>query len=87
MAMHENSLANLRPAMKGEVRNPTGANGSEKSREREVAFMRTLNALDELEDGKLRQEALEALARQVIDRGLQGDSRVLCRLLERMWPI
>ena len=74
-------------AQKGEVRNPKGENGSEKSREREAAFMRTLNLLGELEDEKLRQEALEALARQVIDRGLQGDSRVLCRLLDRLWPI
>ncbi len=85
--MHANSLANLRPARKGEVRNPTGANGSEKSRERESAFMRTLNALDELEDEKLRQEAIEALAHLVIDRAIQGDSRVLCRLVDRMWPV
>jgi hypothetical protein len=30
--MHPNSLANLRPAKKGEVRNPRGANGWEKLR-------------------------------------------------------
>jgi len=69
------------------VRNPTGANGSEKSREREALFARPLDALDELEDKELRQEALTAIARLVIDQGLQGDSRVICRLVERMWPL
>ena len=87
MAIHPNSLANLRPAKKGEVRNPRGENGATKSREREALILRTLNTLEELHDEELRQGALEAVARQVIDRGLQGDSRVLCRLLERLWPV
>ena len=85
--MHPNSFANLRPAKKGEVRNPKGENGSTKSRQREALFARTLDALDELEDEDLRQEALEAVAHLVINRALQGDSRVLCRLLDRLWPI
>ena len=60
MAIHPNSLDNLRPAQKGEVRNPTGENGSTKSWQREMLIFRTLNALDELEDEELRQEALES---------------------------
>ena len=87
MAIHPNSIANLRPAQKGEVRNPKGANGSTKSWQREILLLRTLNALDELEDEDLREEALQAIALLVIDRALQGDSRVLCRLLDRLWPI
>ena len=49
--------------------------------------VRALNALDELEDEKLRQAALETIAELVIDRAIQGDSRVLCRLVDRLWPI
>ncbi len=58
MAIHPNSLANLRPAKKGEVRNPKGENGSTKSWQREILLLRTLSALDELEDEEPRQKAL-----------------------------
>ena len=87
MAVHANSLRNLRPAQKGEVRNPKGENGSTKSWQREILLLRTLDALDELHDEDLRQQALETIAWLVIDRALQGDSRVLCRLVDRLWPI
>ena len=50
-------------------------------------LLRTLSALDELEDEKLREEALQTIAQLVINRAIQGDSRVLCRLVDRLWPI
>ena len=87
MALHPNSLANLKPARKGEVRNPSGANGATKSRERELLLVRSIDALDELDDEELRQQAMKAIACAIIERALQGDTRVLCRLLDRMWPV
>ena len=79
MAIHPNSLANLRSAKKGEVLNPKGENGATKSREREALILRTLNSLEELEDEELRQEALEAVTHLVTDRALQGGSRSILR--------
>ncbi len=69
------------------MRNPKGENGSTKSWQREILLLRTLSALDELQDEELRQEALQAIAQLVINRAIQGDSRVLCRLVDRLWPI
>ena len=60
MAVHPNSLANLRPAQKGEVRNPKGENGATKSWQREILLLRTLD--------ELRQKALTTIARLVINR-------------------
>ena len=49
---------------------PKGENGSTKSWQREILLLRTLSALDELEDEDLRQEALQAIALLVINRAI-----------------
>lgn len=89
MPVHPNSLRNLRPWKLGETGNSEGVNGSIKSRRREALLWRTVNALDQLEDEDLRQKALRAIARLVIDGAMDGvkrDGRVLLAFLKRVWP-
>jgi uncharacterized protein HemY len=83
--------ANLRPPWrKGQSGNPTGINQWTKSRERYRAVMRALDALEELEEGDLRDHALRRLAQLILRGGLDDaarDARVLARLLGWLDPI
>ena len=79
-------LANLRPARPGEVRNPEGRNQWTADRERRERFHAVCSALNRCEDADLEQPLKAALARQVVDGAIEGDSRLLCQLLDYLMP-
>lgn len=82
MAVHPNSLANLRPAMRGEVRKPAGANQYSLSLERNYRLDATCRALLECEDPDLKQQLLGRVAQDVVAGAIAGDRRLLARLLD-----
>ena len=79
-------LANLRPARPGEVRNPEGRNQWTAERERRERFRAVCRALNRCEDADLEQPLKAALARQVVDGAIAGDSRLLSQLLDYLMP-
>ncbi len=82
--MHPNSLANLRPGRKGEIRNPAGRNQWAADRERRERFQAICRALNRCADEELEQRLIESLARQVIEGALYGDPRLLLQIVERI---
>ena len=62
VAVHPNSLRNLRPCPKGEVRNPKGINGATKDRERREMLWALCQAYRNAPP-ELQQQASEMLAR------------------------
>ncbi len=81
MAVHPNSLANLRPAKAGEVRNPTGVNQYSLDHQRLQRFDVTCQALIECMDPELREHLAERIARDVIAGAVSEDRQLLTRLL------
>ena len=82
--MHEKSLANLRPARKGEIRNASGRNQWTADRERRERFQAICRALNRCADPDLEQRLVESLARQMIEGALLGDPRLLLQIVERI---
>jgi hypothetical protein len=89
MPVHPNSLKNLRPWKTGQSGNREGENGATKSRARFAALIRTLDALDGIEDPELRQSSIERVMKLVSDGALdcaRRDSRVVISLLNYLNP-
>jgi len=80
-------LAALRPARKGERRNPEGRNQATKEREAWSLALALVRAIDAAPTEERRAELLERLLRQALDAGLAGDRRVAHRLLAHLWPV
>lgn len=82
MPVHPNSLSNLRPARRGEIRNPRGNNQYTADRVFRERFEAVCCALTECEDHALREALLRELAVAILDGALRGDwrlTRALCR--------
>ena len=81
MAIHPNSLANLRPAAPGEARNPEGRNGATYRKEAE----RLLDEmLAELKDGRIRAEAIIDRVLTEAEKGRPWAARLI---FERALPV
>ena len=85
--MHPNSLANLRPGRKGEIRNPEGRNQWTGDRERRERFRAACRALNSCQSEELEQQLIEALALQVIQGALSRDTRLLVQILDHIWSL
>ena len=80
MAVHPNSLANLKPARRGDVRNPRGINGYTKDRNLKDRYAATCETLLTCDDEVQRAALMEAVVRDAVDGAIGGDSRLLLRL-------
>ena len=74
---HPNSLANLRPARRGEVRNPRGINGYTRNRHHREKFEAVCIALADCEDIELQQQLIRQLVVETLNGAVRGDSRLL----------
>ena len=61
MAVHLNSLANLRPARRGDVRNPAGVNGYTKDNTLADRYAATCQSLLTCEDEEQRAALMEGI--------------------------
>ncbi len=86
MPIRPNSLANLKPARRGDVRNPTGRNQYSKDRERRQAFRAICKAIDEGPE-EVCEAILGKLAALVCEGAIAGEKRLLLALLDREWPV
>ena len=80
MAVHPNNLANLRPARRGEVRNPHGINGYTRDAARRAKFEAVCLALDACEDPAEGQRLLHRIADDILNGAVAGDRRLLYRV-------
>ena len=80
MAVHANSLANLRPARRGDVRNPLGINGVTKDAARRAKFAAVCLALEACEDQEHGERLLGRIFEDIFDGAIAGDSLLLRRL-------
>ena len=78
--MHPNSLANLRPARRGDVRNPSGVNGYTKDAARRAKFEAVCLALEACDDPDEGQRLLGRIADDILNGAVAGDSRLLYRV-------
>ena len=86
LPIRPNSLANLKPARRGDVRNPTGRNQHSKDRERRQGFRAICKAIDEGSE-EVGEEILGKLAALVCEGAIAGEKRLLLPLLDREWPV
>ena len=87
MAVHPNSLANLRPARRGDVRNPRGVNGYTRDNTLANRYAATCQTLLTCENEEQRATLMEAIVRDVFDGAIRGDSRLLLRLVRFLLPL
>ena len=87
MAVHPNSLANLRPARAGDVRNPNGVNRYTKDRTLKARYEATCIALMECEDEDQRQALIHEIVGGAVDGAIRGDSLLLFFLVRRLWNV
>ena len=87
MAVHPNSLANLKPARRGDVRNPAGVNGYTKDNTLADRYAATRQTLLTCANEEQRAELMEAIVRDVFDGAIRGDSRLLLRLVRYFLPL
>ena len=78
--LHPNSLANLKPARRGDVRNPRGVNGVTKDAARRAKFAAVCLALEACEDPDEGQRLLHHITEDILDGAVAGDSRLLLRV-------
>ena len=81
MAIHPNSLANLKPARSGEVRNPLGTNQYSLSAEQLCRLDATCQPLLECHNPELRQQLLERVARDIVGGAISGDRQLQARII------
>ena len=80
MAVHPNSLANLRPARRGDVRNPRGVNGVTKDAARRAKFTAVCLALEACEDQEQAERLLGRIFEDIFDGAIAGDTLLLRKL-------
>lgn len=83
---HPNSLAALKPARKGEVRNPEGINGSTREREAWRIAAALAEAIANERDPERRAELMERLVERWFNGAIGGDHRLLYRLFDWLMP-
>ncbi len=79
MAIHPNSLANLKPAKRGEVRNPRGVNGYTRDAARNVRFQAVCYALEFAEfvrEVRVTRLGASQLPFSLLDRSDQERSQI-----------
>ena len=81
------SLANLRHIKPGEVLNPEGRNGVTKDREGWQIAVALVRAIQVEPDEERYREMLRELVRHCLDAGLAGNPRVVCHLIQHLWPV
>ena len=86
MAVHPNSLANLKPALRGEVRNPRGINAYTKDKTLSDRYAATCQTLLTCANEEQRAALMEASVRDIFDGAIGGDSRLLLRLARFLLP-
>ena len=84
MPVHPNSLANLRPARRGEVRNPRGVNGATVDAALKARFQAVCFALESCETPEESQPLLARIFADIFDGAIAGDSRLLHMLLGKL---
>ncbi len=84
MAVHPNSLANLRPARRGDVRNPRGINGATVDAALKARFQAVCFALDACETPDEAERLLGRIFGDIFDGAIAGDSRLLHMLLGKL---
>lgn len=87
MAVHPNSLANLKPARPGDVRNPKGINRYTKGQALKARYEATCIALMECADEDQRQALIHEIVCGAVDGAIQGDSLLLYFLVKRLWNV
>ena len=85
MSVHPNSLANLKPARRGEIRNPKGNNRYTADRARKETFEAVCLALAEAKDEGTRDRLLRRITQDVFDGALTDDSQLLRAVWVRLW--
>ena len=80
MAVHPNSLANLKPARRGDVRNPHGINGVTRDPARRAKFAAVCLALEACEDQQQAERLLGRIFEDIFDGAIAGDSVLLRKL-------
>lgn len=80
---HPNTLAALRPASKGEVRNPRGINGHSYRESFEKEIDRLLAAESATKPGRSRGQALAEL---VLAEAEEGSDKAIALVMRRVWP-
>jgi hypothetical protein len=84
---HPNSLANLRPAQKGEIRNPEGRNGASADREAWSIAAALAEAIQTERDPERREELMRELGDRWYRGAIAGDPKILRHIIELIWPI
>ena len=79
-AVHPNSLANLKPARRGDVRNPLGINGVTQDSARKAKFEAVVMALEGCDDPEECRRLLRRIFSDIFDGAIAGDSLLLRRL-------
>ena len=87
MAVHPNSLANLKPAKRGEVRNPKGHNQYTKDSELSARFRAVCFALESCETPEESHRLLSRIFNDIFDGAIAGDSRLLHALFCFLMPL
>ena len=85
MAVHPNSLANLKPARRGEVRNPRGVNRYTKDKALKARYEAICIALANCEDDDEQQVLIHEIVDGALEGALRGDNLLLYFLVSRLW--